>query len=226
MPSNTAPDILSSRITALLPGLLQLAVSLPSSGWLSASLYELCCLQEAENVDNVIAYGLIKAALQVPDGMHLKALLRCLPAVQQLNTAAVLQLLLVAVNHGPSVVRQLCKLPVLQVNSSGGSHTNGDTHSDTSSDAAWLELLAAAVEADGIWTAKSVCELPAVRAAVRDADALQPLLHAAAHRRAHALQMLSILLELPAAADTKKRCGGSVALLKQVRPSLRIQLRS
>jgi hypothetical protein len=184
------------------------------------------------SIPHLISYSFLDLArggvllLQVCDGMRVAALVECLPAVQQLDEAAVLQLLHLAVKQGPSLVRQLCKLPVLQVNSSGGSDTNGDTNSDTSSDAAWLELLAAAVEADGIWTARSVCELPAVRAAVRDADALQPLLHAAAHRRAHALQMLSILLELPAAADTKKQCGGCVALLKQLRPSLRVQLRS
>lgn len=70
LPADTPPGTLSSRRSALLPGLTQLAVALPRAGGATAALAGLCSLQEAAGLDCSTVAGLLNAALQVRGGAH------------------------------------------------------------------------------------------------------------------------------------------------------------
>ncbi|WIA35588.1 hypothetical protein OEZ86_004009 [Tetradesmus obliquus] len=64
MPAGTAADALSSRRSALLPGLLQLVMCLPRSGRATAALEGLCWMPESDIGCSTVA-GLLTAALQM-----------------------------------------------------------------------------------------------------------------------------------------------------------------
>uniref|UniRef100_A0A383WA84 Uncharacterized protein n=1 Tax=Tetradesmus obliquus TaxID=3088 RepID=A0A383WA84_TETOB len=189
LPADTPPGTLSSRRSALLPGLTQLAVALPRAGGATAALAGLCSLQEAAGLDCSTVAGLLNAALQMRATERVMVLLR-LPAVQQLDQATALQLLQHAVDTKLAVsVQQLCSLPVLQAE-----------YDSSQSNPLWSQLWSSALVTGAPAMLRALSQLPAVRAMQQlDAQALLPLLHAAV--RCQHSGSLGWLCKLPAAAD-------------------------
>jgi hypothetical protein len=139
--------------------------------------------------------------LQMQAFERLKVLLQ-LPAVQQLSVATLLQLLQIAAEQQLyACVIQICRLPVLQ-----------EEEPSTGSSTAWLKILSAAIPAKRSLLSRgavtALCALHAVRAAVSDAQALLPLLHAAV--RSEDMGILRCLLQMPAAADVSSADAAAV----------------
>lgn len=225
LPSDAAADALSSRRSALLPGLLQLVMCLPRSGRATAALEGLCWMPESDISCSTVA-GLLTAALQLSASERVMVLLE-LPVVRELDAATALQLLQVAVQQRLTFNRfwQLCCLPSLHEEA-----PSSDSHN------AWLQLLSAAIAAELPEHVHALCRLLAVRAAVPDAAAILPLLHSAVQAQgAHmSPRMVGCLLRLPAAAylsstDTAAvleaaQHSGDTMLVQQLEKLLQLQL--